>query len=227
MTASVFMVIERTSVRRLAGDERHGFAAVEMKCGGQVGAAEEPGALDFEAGGECGAGEDGVVEQVERAPHLAELAVAGVDADFGNPARPLYAGGDLSLVLRNERGEGCLVGSGGLDEDLPAGWQPAGDGAEAGIELIAGEEVEDVGGVDGGQSVRFEVEFAREAAGADLQALRLLMQRPVVEIVGDHGGPRRQRRQARRAEPRADIENRRCAPAAELHEDLAERAELV
>ena len=44
------------------GDEGDGFAAVQVQGGGQIGAAEQPGALDLEAGGEGRARQNGVVQ---------------------------------------------------------------------------------------------------------------------------------------------------------------------
>ena len=218
-----------------AGDKAGGFAAVEAEGRGQVGTLVEPGPFDGEAGVFGEARQDGVIEKVNGAGHLADLAVRRPEAEAGDPAGPAVAPGQAGFVFGDEGGEGGLVGRGGLDEQLAAGAEPAGDGAHALFELISGEEVEDVGGVDGGEGGGLEVQFAGEAAGLELEAGAVGGRGAAlefgevggVEVVGDDDGAGVQRGEAGGAEGGSDVENGGGGVGAEVNEEGGEGAQLI
>lgn len=223
---------------RTARDEADGFAAVEMETGGQVRPAVEPDALDFEAGAAGGRGQYVVIEEVDGPGHLAQLPVGGECAEFRDPPRPFHGCLQAAVVFREEGGKGLLIRSSGLNEELCAGAEPAGQFAKAEVELIACKEMEDVGGVDSSEAGEIEGDLAREPAGADgeprpggiVQAACQNREVGGVEVVGDDIASSVKGGERGRSIGSAEVEGGRgCIAAAAggiLDEQLAQGAEL-
>jgi uncharacterized Ntn-hydrolase superfamily protein len=118
------------------------------------------------------------------------------------------------MVLGNKGLEGGLVGSGRQNEELPAGTQPAGNGAHALTKLVAGEEVKHVGGVHRVEAAVLEVEFAGEAAGTEGEpgplgergVLFYFQQAAGIKVVGNDVGTGAEGRKGGDPRRRTDIE---------------------
>ena len=116
-----------------------------------------------------------------------------------------------------------------MDEQLAAGSEPACDGGESLFELRPGEEVQDVGGVNGGEAGLGEVEILREATGQEGEFVGFDDFGEVggIEVVGDDGGTGFDGGERREAEGGADIENGEGDIAAMGHEQLTDFVELI
>jgi hypothetical protein len=209
------------------GDQCGGFSAIESEGLREVGACVQIRLDDGQTGICGGAGEGRIVEKVERARHLRELAVGRVEADFGDPPGPWFGGEDAPFEFGEERLKRFLVRGRSFDEEASSGAEPARDEAEAALELTGGEEVEDARSVDGAEGGGFEVEVAGEVAGLEGEAgvRRESGEMGRVEIVRDDVGSGVEGGEREESEGGADVEQGGVRVAAESASDLIDQAQ--
>src|SRR5678815_3117141 len=109
-SCSKFQVVDISyRMSQLDCDQSGGLASIQVQGPRKIGTAEKPRAFHGETCRCRGATEHDVIEQMNRARHLAQLPMSGKLSRLRQPAGPFHARRETPFVLGDERGEGRLI----------------------------------------------------------------------------------------------------------------------